>query len=383
MLNTKTKLKIAQLGPAHPYRGGIVHFNNALAQAFAGRGDVETDQYFWSKPYPKSLLPGTRDYWLDTKSCINFQVDGKSILNYTNPLTWLKLARHLHKGNYDLFITHWVHPIHFPVLFFLFLILKFNLKLKIILIVHNVRPHENFIGHKTLFKIIAKFAHKIIIHSSGEFQKSKKLNIEDKKIKLLFHPTYDIFKKIDYCKASSSNIPRGKKIFLFFGFVRPYKGLNNLITAFKILLSKRDDVLLLIVGENFCHNFCSKQKEKNIFKTKNIVHIDRYVTNEEVGSYFENADALVVPYVEASQSGPIQIAYAFNKPVIASNIPAFRDCVEPGTSGYLFEAGNCTDLVNAMEHFLDNPIDPKLIEEYRKRFTWGRYTDAIIETNYN
>jgi len=383
------KLKIAQLGPAHPHRGGIVHFNNRLAQALQARQDVEVQHYFWSKPYPKSLLPGQASDWLDQKSRVTLQVPGRRILSYTNPWSWWKLLRHMRSDGCDVLVTHWVHPVHFPVFLMLFAAIRHFTDIRIHLIVHNVIPHETFIGAIPMTKIIMNMAHHIIVHSSAEFEIMTKTMKIQRNMKISFHPTYDFFPENKNVEDIRIKLNLKNKIFLFFGFIRPYKGIQCLVSAFEILLKRHDDISLLIVGENlYSKNSRSSENlsdflHDRINTNENIIHIDAYVPNEDVGLYFSIADVLVTPYIQASQSGPVHIASAFGKPVIASDLPAFRECIKHGVTGYLFTPGDPQELAKAMEHFLEQTWDSNRIRAHGQRFDWDRYVEILLDDDAN
>lgn len=384
MIGRGTPLKIAQLGPAHPYRGGIVHFNSRLAKALHGRNDLDVTQFFWTKPYPESLLPGSPSNWLDMESKETFHVPGQSFLSYSNPLTWWRFVRQICKGGHDLLITHWVHPIQFPVFFTLFCALRIFSGTRIVLIVHNVLPHESTPGSKQMLHLTAKLVHRVIVHSSEELNNALSCKIPAEKIRLAFHPVFDFFPPGENTKDSVRNeLGLKDKVFLFFGFLRPYKGVRTLLSAFEKLNSRRNDISLLIVGENFIAHNDTKIKFDNaacqLSKIENVVHINKYVPNESVGQYFMAADALIVPYFEASQSGPIQIAYSFGKPVIASDIPSFRDCIKNGTSGYFFKTGDPDDLARVMEFSLEHPLGADDIRAFSRQFSWEKYTGILLD----
>lgn len=384
MMGRGTPLKIAQLGPAHPHRGGIVHFNSRLAKALHGRNDLDVTQFFWAKPYPESLLPGSPSNWLDMESKETFHVPGQSFLSYSNPLTWWRFVRQICKGGHDLLITHWVHPIQFPVFFTLFCALRIFSGTRIVLIVHNVLPHESAPGSKQMLRLIAKLVHRVIVHSSEELNNALSCKIPAEKIRLAFHPVFDFFPLCENAQNSVRNdLGLKDKVFLFFGFLRPYKGVRTLLSAFEKLNSRMDNVSLLIVGENFgAHNVTKIEfdiTKGQLNKIKNVVHINKYVPNDSVGQYFMAADTLVAPYNKASQSGPIQIAYSFGKPVIASDIPSFRDCIKSGTSGYFFTAGDPDDLARVMEFFLGHPLDADDIRTFSRQFSWEKYTEILLD----
>jgi glycosyltransferase involved in cell wall biosynthesis len=380
-------MKIALLGPSHPFRGGIVHFNSLLAEVLQKKTQLEVDLFYWSKPYPAFLLPGSSSDYLDGKSATTFFRPGLRILNYTNPLTWINLIRYIRRGQYDLFITHWVHPVHFPVFKFLFTAIKLTTKTKICLIVHNTLPHERFFGDKALSRNLFNTADRLVVHGSPEKDLAGRIGVDAHRMISAFHPLYNQFTVPDEARESiRKSLGLKGKVLLFFGFIRPYKGLDILLKAFCELSSKYDDLFLLIVGEQFgVREGQISEKEKflhgcppNDPVRKRVVWIDHYVANEDVGRYFTVADALVAPYLSVTQSGPIQIAYAFDKPVIASDLPAFRECVSEGESGYLFETGNASDLAKKIELFLEKPVGSEKVKHYRQKFGWDAYVDLIL-----
>lgn len=378
------RLTIAQLGPAHPNRGGIVHFNNRLALALQERSDLSIQHYFWSKPYPELLLPGPASEWLDRQSRDTLQVPGKRILNFTNPFTWWTFLQRIRGDGCDILVTHWAHPIHFPVLTALFTAIRLFTNIRIHLIVHNVMPHEQVIGAAQMARTVMNLAHVVIVHSSAEYDvATKRLGISSR-VKKSFHPAYDFFKATGKKDLIRNNLNLEKHVFLFFGFIRPYKGVDCLIDAFEILQKKRKDVSLLIVGKNLYKRnslFCRGLDDvtRRINANEKIIHIDEYVPNEDVGSYFSLSDALVAPYHETSQSGPVQIAHALGKPVIASDLPAFRECLGQGLPGRLFTPGDPEALAEAMDNFLREPRGSEDMKPRRPKPGWDRYVEILLD----
>ena len=380
-------MKIALLGPAHPFRGGIVHFNSRLAAALSARQGLRVDLFYWSKPYPLSLLPGTVADRLDEQSSLTFHRPGERSLSYTNPLTWWSLIAKVRRERYDLFITHWVHPVHFPVFKVLFACIRLLTKTKICLIVHNSLPHEHVPGAAMMSRSVLKMADRLVVHGEAEALRARDRGLAAGSLVTAFHPLYDQFVLPSEPRESiRRSLGLRSKVLLFFGFIRPYKGLECLVEAFRTLASKDPDVSLLVVGEHFYQKKGETRGSDPLLAhlspndpiRSQIVWVDRYVANEEVGRYFAVADALVAPYLSATQSGPIQIAYALDTPVIASDLPAFRECVSHGESGYLFRAGDARDLTEKMELFLSKPIAAERVRHYRRRFSWDRYVDLML-----
>jgi glycosyltransferase involved in cell wall biosynthesis len=380
-------MKIALLGPSHPARGGIVHFNSRLAEALSSRRNLTVDALYWSKLYPRFLMPSSSRNRRDEENSSNFHPEGLRILNYTNPLTWANLIKHLRRGRHDMFITHWVHPVHAPVFLFLFAALKLLTRIKICLVVHNTLPHERFPGDAFLSRLIMNMSHRLIMHGQEEADRARQIGVDQNKMITAFHPVYDQFGlPSEAAESIRRDLGLRGMVLLFFGFIRPYKGLNLLLEAFQTIAPDYPDVSLLIVGESF-HGRQGEENDKDRFLSSlhqddpllsRIVWINRYVPDEQVGRYFSAADVFVAPYLSVTQSGPLNIACALDKPVIASDLPAFRDCVRDGESGYLFEAGNASDLADKIRRFMKAPLTAEKVRRCRRQFSWERYVDLLV-----
>lgn len=398
-------MRVALLGPGFPYRGGIVHFNSRLAKEIFKTKGFKLDLYYWKKLYPKILLPKNESKFIDIKSKEKFIHKGRTLLNYSNPFSWLKLFLNVKKQKNNLFITHWAQSIHFPVYFFLFLLFRSFSSIKIVLIAHNVEQHEKSIFDNLFTKLLFKLSHKIVVHSSEEFKKANKM-ISSKKIILAFHPLYNIFPLLKDFNIQKFKKELGlkKKVILFFGFIRPYKGLEYLIKAFGKLSTEFNDLSLLIVGELFWNSSGEKQSllhrlikflflktatdaynplyliEKCHFKNR-VILVNKYVPNEDVSKYFLVSDVLVAPYLSASQSGPVQIAYAFNKPVIVSKVGGLKDIVQDSVTGYFTNVKDSNDIAAKIKKFfIEKKITCHGIETYKEHFSWEKYLSLIIDT---
>jgi glycosyltransferase involved in cell wall biosynthesis len=201
-----------------------------------------------------------------------------------------------------------------------------------------------------------------------------------------------------------------KNVFLFFGFIRKYKGLHNVIPAFAELCKRRDDVSLLIAGESFWQtldkNKLSTRIKSALFGTakklflKNsdneqdynplalikelgiedrVVSFNEFIPNEDVHKYFQVADCIVNYYLTATPSGVESIAYNFHMPILATKVGHFPETVKPGYNGYLAEPENIQSMADTMEHFLNHPIDRKNVEEFASHLSWENYAKAIIQ----
>ena len=110
----------------------------------------------------------------------------------------------------------------------------------------------------------------------------------------------------------------------------------------------------------------------------------RYIPNEEVPSIFEIADVVAYPYLSSTQSASIQVAYAFGKPVIASNVGGLPEVVDIGKSGLLVEPNNSEELARAIDLLISDEGLRKDMGRYAKelsqtRFSWDSIAATILQ----
>lgn len=168
--------------------------------------------------------------------------------------------------------------------------------------------------------------------------------------------------------------------FLFFGFVERYKGLNILAKAYEIVSNQRNDVTLTIAGNG---DFtCYKDDFSNL---KNVQIINRYIKDEEVGALFVGQNvAVILPYITATQSGVIPIAYEFLTPVIASNTGGLKEQLDDGRIGIMFSNGDIEDLANKMLTLINDKTEwerqKALMLEYRNNLNWSKLAEELIRS---
>ncbi|MBM3326927.1 MAG: glycosyltransferase, partial [Calditrichaeota bacterium] len=170
------------------------------------------------------------------------------------------------------------------------------------------------------------------------------------------------------------------KIILYFGLIRPYKGVDVLIEA---LLKLKMDVNLkaLIVGEIYkgCESIRERLKQ---LPADRVLLIDKFVPDNEVAVYFRAADLVVLPYKSATQSGVIPIAYRCRRPVVATRVGGLPEAVEDGLSGWLVPPNNADELARAICCYFSELNTPDMeagIETIAKRLTWERYVEVLSD----
>ena len=314
--------KIVLIGPVYPYKGGIAHYTSLLYRALVKKYDVEIISY--KMQYPKFLFKKEqRDYSNDM-----FQIDNTRFLIHTaNPFNIIEVGRMINKQKADMVIMQWWHPYFAPCYRILTAIL--GKKVKKLFICHNVFPHERFPADRQLTKMTLKKGDCYIVQSKQDEEDLKAI-MKNPVYKRTVHPTYNAFRVEGISKEQARkriNLRVEENVMLFFGFVREYKGLKHLINAMPIVKEKIPNIKLLIVGDfgNDKQQYLDLMAEN---KVENVISIyEGYIPDKEVEKYFAACDLVVLPYESATQSGIVQIAYGFEKPVIVTNVGGLPDVV--------------------------------------------------------
>jgi glycosyltransferase involved in cell wall biosynthesis len=361
------KKKIVLIGPVYPFKGGISHYTGLMCRALRQRYDVTMISY--SMQYPKILFrKEQRDFSNDSFKA----EDTEYLLNTASISSIRKTAAKINDIAPDLVIIQWWHPYFAPC----YQLLVKRLKSRVLFLCHNVFPHERFILDRFLTASTLKKGDYFILHSSKEADELKSI-LPDAKYRINMHPTYSEFKAVE---VETEAVPVDQaSVILFFGFVRPYKGLKILIEA---MGSIPEIVHLNIVGD------FGKAKDEymhmisDMHLTDRISVRDGYVPDKEVGEYFERCDAVVLPYLDATQSGIAQIAFAFEKPVIATTVGGLPEVVHDGETGVLCEPGDPAELSKAIQRFYELKKDVDFAQNIRddaERFSWEHMVDTISE----
>lgn len=422
-----TPRKIVCFGPGPIFKGGIANYNIALAKALDKMADTEVHIVSWTQQYP-AIIP--RDF-VDRKSTQSF-LEGTDIkvtylTNYNNPSSWNATYRFIRDLKPDKVIFQWAIALQGLPMGRIARKLARNTGIEIIFDVHVLVQKEASVLDKYFTRYGLKVADTYIAHayttanelkatfSDTSFhvdEQGERAKGDTKSIIKLYHPVYNLFEPDPAFDIEQVKDELGLKehVFLFFGFIRKYKGLHNLIPAFAKVRALRDDVSLLVVGESFWQTLDKKKIgtriknalfgiAKSIFLRKSdderqynplakiqelglsddVVTVNQFVPNEDVHKYFQVSDAIVTYYLTATPSGVESLAYNFNMPVLATNVGHFPETVKPGFNGYLAEPENIDSMAHQMLRFLEEPIDRKNVEEAASEMSWENYARAILK----
>jgi glycosyltransferase involved in cell wall biosynthesis len=356
-------MRICVVGPTYPYRGGIAHYTTLLVRQLRLAGH-QAPLYSFTRQYPRWLYPGKTDR---DPSADPLRVDCEYILDPINPLSWLRLFRRVRADNPDLLILQWWVPYWTPCLTVLGGLIKRNTRIKIAFVCHNVMPHDAGVLDRRLVLTALRRGDALIVHSEQDRYKLLALLPKARIVKAGI-PTY---KPVGPQTSAPDTarlrhelaIPSGAPVLLFFGFVRPYKGLEYLIQAMPRIRQRLPDAHLVVAGEFWSSREFYERFAEEFDARDSIRFVDRYVPNEELHPYFALADVVVLPYISATQSAVVPLAFGFNRPVITTRVGGLAEVVREGVNGLIVPPQDEAALADAVIRFFTEPVGERIREQ--------------------
>lgn len=266
----------------------------------------------------------------------------------------------------------------FDILFFVLLRL-FNVKL--VHTAHDVLPHEEKKIDYLLNYFLYKASRKIIVHSSYIKNKlSSIFDIKKEKIEIVPHGNFDIYKSNSPLSNEEAkkefNLAPTDNVILFFGFIREYKGLDNLLDAYSLVHKKNPEIKFIIAGSIATKSLSQVYRNKisRFQSTESLITNFNFIPSDKVATYFTAADFVVLPYKDIDHSGIVHMAYSFEIPIIATNVGDFAEVIEEGKSGYLVEKNDPDALADAIIEAFKNTEMKLNMKNYIKELNKNKYS---------
>ncbi|MEN9577778.1 MAG: hypothetical protein RJA70_787 [Pseudomonadota bacterium] len=366
--------RICIVGPSHPYRGGIAHHTALLGRAMLSEHDLSVINF--TRLYPDALFPGKTQY--DTSDA-PLDLPMARIVDSISPPSWLRAAQRIAEFAPDRVLFQWWHPFFAPAYRSLSWALRRQCNAKQIYLCHNVVPHESSALNTTLVRTGLAGADAFVLHSQAErpalerFARGRPITVHP-------HPTYDAFgaqhRNRDEARA---RLGLSGDVLLFFGYVRAYKGLMTALDALPSILQQRH-VTLVVAGEFYDDKQPYLDKIRSLGLEDRVRLFDEYIPNERVGDFFAAADLVVQPYVTATQSGISQLAFGFEKPVLATAVGGIPEAICDGKTGLLIQPLDPAALSNAVLRFFTENLGPQMSENIHRDRTangWPQLAQVI------
>jgi len=369
-------MKIVFLSTFYPFRGGIAQFSAHLFREAAKKHEVEAVTF--TRQYPRILFPGKTQ--LVSADDTADKIPSKRWLDSINPFTYISTARKIRKIQPDLIISRYWMSFFAPS--FGYILGKQSKRTIRIAILDNVIPHERRFFDDAFNRYFLNKNDGFIVMSE-QVQKDLLYYLPEAKHLLIPHPVYNHFgkklsKEVALQKLGLQNC-FDKKVLLFFGIIRDYKGLDVLLHTLPFL----DDSFVLIVAGEVYGSFEKYElliKEKQL--SEKVKLFNRYIADSEVTNFFSAADVCVLPYKSATQSGITNISYHFELPVISTNVGGLAETILDGKTGLIAKSVDAKAIATQIEHFFKNcnPIEfSENIRQINRENSWGNFVSKMLD----
>lgn len=365
-------MRIAIVGPTFPYKGGGAAHTTELAHRLADAGHHVTIES-WSAQYPAFLYPGVQT--VDVPDGPPFPATRRA-LSWRRPDGWLRAGRRIGAAC-DALVLAVLSPVQVPAYLGILRGAR-RAGVRTVALCHNVLPHERRAVDVTLMRALLRRTDTVLVHSDQQAGLAR----------ALLGPRARTTVRVaglaphlpDGAAPARSPAPAERPVtrrVLFFGMVRPYKGLDLLLRA---LARGPEDLRLTVAGEFWGGVEETERLITELCLTDRVELRPGYVPAADVPDLFARADALVLPYRSATASQNAWLGFAHGVPVIATGAGALADHVRDGVDGLLCTPGDIDDLATALARYYApgeperlragvRPVDPEP--------HWHRYLAAV------
>ena len=368
-------MKIVIIGTAYPHRGGIAHFIGLLCKTLQERGH-QVSLFSFTRQYPSLLFPGKTQMETGPDP---LNTPSQPMLDSINPFSWIKVGLAVRKVNPAVVLFKYWLPFFAPAFSVIARIAKYRRTTKVLYICDNVLPHEKRIGDRWLTRMALQPDDRFIVMSAS-VEKDLLQFVPQAVYRRVQHPVYEFFQG-RYSKAEAkaklglSDHPH----VLFFGYIRPYKGLSLLLEAMA-LVRQQMDLRLLVAGEFYDDKSRYVAQIERLGLEQTVTLLDEYIPNDQVGVYYAACDVVALPYLSATQSGIVQICYHYDKPVIATDVGGLPEVVQDGRTGFIVPANDRVAFAEALLRFYRENREQEFsahVAEAKKEFSWERMAQAV------
>jgi len=318
------------VGPAPPLRGGIAKHTAGLTEALGRRGHhVEVISY--SRLYPRIGFPGSSER--EQAGLL-----GTQLLDTLKPVSWLTARDRIRCLAADVVVAEWWHPIAAPAL----LSLLSAHAGPIVVVCHNVLPHDAFPASRLLARAVLRRADFVLCHSRAVSAEVSSLvpgvARDTTPMPMLLHPPFG--------RPQPKRLLRGPAA-LFLGHVRPYKGVDVLVRAWQ-RARLPSSATLTIAGESYLGRGRLRQLVSSCGR-QGVTVVDRYLPDHEVWERLGRARVLVLPYRSGTQSGVLPLALAAGLRVIASDVGGLAEPLMGDARHEIVPPGDADALARSLE----------------------------------
>lgn len=365
--------RIALLGPLHPWRGGLAQYLQLLGESLEAHAEVQAVTF--TRQYPDFLFPGTSQFDPDAPRP---RFATRALLDSIGPLSWRRTAAHLERFAPAAVVLKWWMPFFAPSFASAVGPLR-RRGTRVILVC------DNLIAHEPRFYDSA-FTSWMMRNSDGYLVMSDSVERDLDSLKpgaprrRVPHPFYAQFDQGRFTRESArAHLGLEGDVALFFGYVRHYKGLDTLLTAWRRVRAERPGATLVVAGE-----FYEKPESYRALAEAagGVRLLDRYIPDAEVEALFRAADVTVLPYRSGTQSGVTHVAYALGSPVIATTVGGITETVRDGETGLTCPPEDPDALAATLTRFFGEGLRERMaapIAALRAEHSWESLARSTVD----
>ncbi len=351
-------MKTTLIGPVFPYRAGIAYCTTRLAE------ELGADVISFRRQFPKRFYPGGDD--IDA-TLPRFD-RARFLLDIVNPITWLRTAWLLRRERPDaVILVWWVWVWALPYLMLLELLPKTT---RVIVQCHNVGDKEPAAWKRWLTNRVLRRGDVLLVHTTSEAEEARR-RVRTAKIVQTFLPVHELGGVVPSREEARSTLGVRGNVALFFGHVRPFKGLDIALRAWREL---RSTVTLLVAGEAW---WKGEAEYRALAGGLTNVRFDfRFIPDAEIATYFAACDVVLAPYRIEAQSGVALTAFHFARPVIATTVGGLPEIIEEGATGMLVPPEDPSALARAVDAFFttsDRDVMERHAAAAARKYSWEEY----------
>lgn len=368
-------MKVVYLSTFYPYRGGIAQFNALLFRAMEKHHEMHAVTF--KRQYPNMLFPGKTQYV--TQDDIADPVPAVRKLDSVNPLSYWTTAKYLRKQAPDLVLTKYWMTFFGPSLGFV--LGRQSRFTKRIAVLDNVIPHE-----KRFFD--NAFNRYFLRRNDGFIAMTEKVKedllsyVPHAKCVVIPHPVYNQFGTKVTREEALNQLNLGhlkdRKILLFFGIIRDYKGLDLLLD---VMAALPKEYHLILAGESY-GSFDGYAQQIEELSIGDRCHVfQRYISDGEVPWFFSAADVCMLTYKSATQSGITGIAQHFELPMIATHVGGLAETIQHGKTGLICRDRSPKSIADSVITYFEEGMRTSMSMELareNKNNTWEGFADKLL-----
>ncbi|MDP2173554.1 MAG: glycosyltransferase family 4 protein [Candidatus Cloacimonadaceae bacterium] len=367
-------MRIGFIGPAPPFRGGISRFAVRLALELQSEGH-QVRMFSFIRQYPALIFPGKSQ---TAQSSDGEGLEIENVLTPYDPRTWNRALSAIRDWQPDMVIVSYFLPFFAPAYTYL---CKRLSNTKRVVLAHNIEFHERWMGANLMTKKLLRHCEKIMVLSQACHSDLKRImpkEIANQGV-LGFHPVYDSYPET---QIGRQGYPDRDKTLLFFGLIKPYKGLDVLIKAMQQVHKRLPDLRLTVAGEVYGKAEVYAKLIRSLGLEDVVQTHFRYIPEDEVASFFRSASLCVLPYKSATQSGIIAMSYNFDLPVIVTDAGGLNEYVEEGETGLVVLANDpealAAGIIRCYEENLCERMS-KAVCGHKHRYSWKSLATLVLE----